>query len=290
MCISIKSNQGFTLLELLVAISLSTVVGLALFSLFNSQNRTFEIQEQAVTMHQNLRVAMEVLQRDLRATGFDPLVSENFGIVDIRNRDLNNNINVGGEGSIQITADLNSNGSVENNETVVYSIYDSPVAAPDGINDLARQPVAAGAPGRQMLGEAVERLVFAYAYADDDGSIVMNPNAPVGGAPEPLWAFDSDNDNVLDRALDTNNDGQIDVNDAAAGAVLPNLISGANLIQLDRIRAVKIWILGRTLQPDVQYRVQNLQYKVGNRIINHPNDNIRRQLLTSVVKFRNLGL
>lgn len=290
MFVAAKSNRGFTLIELLIAIGLSAVVMTAVYNLFMSQNRTFEIQEQTVSMHQNLRVAMEVLQRDLRAAGFDPLVSENFGIVDVRNRDTNNNVNAAGEGSIQITADFDSNGLVANNENVIYTIYDSPVAAPDGITDLARQPVAAGAPGRQLLGEAVENLAFAYAYADDDGTIVMNPNTPPGGSPEPLWSFDSDNDNVLDRALDTNNDGQVDINDNPAGVALPNLISGTNLIQLDRIRAVKIWMLGRAMQPDPQYQAVNLQYKVGNRVRNHPNDNIRRQLLTAVVKFRNLGL
>jgi hypothetical protein len=68
------------------------------------------------------------------------------------------------------------------------------------------------------------------------------------------------------------------------------LISGANLIPLTRVRAVKIWMLGRALQADQNYRANNLQFKVGDRIEGPFNDNIRRQLLTTVVKFRNLGL
>lgn len=283
----VNNRSGFTLVELVVALGLTAIVATAVFNLFTSQTRSFDIQEQNVALHQNLRVSMEVMQRDLRMAGFDPTITTGiFAITDVRNRDLTNALNINGEHSIQFTADLDSNGVVGAGETFAYSIYDSPVATPDGIRDLARQ---VGGGGRQMLGEAVENLGFAYAYTDDDGTLVMNPVVPPGGSPEPLWAFDSNNDNILDAAVDQNGDGVIDVNDGQNGAPLPNLISGTNLIQLDRIQAVKIWMLGRTLQVDRSYQ-SNRGYKVGNRVIPAPNDNFRRQLLTSVVKFRNLGL
>lgn len=282
---SISNNKGFTLTELVVALGLTAVVSMAVFNLFTSQTRTLDVQEQNVALHQNLRVSMEIMQRDLRMAGFDPTITTGiFMVTDVRNRDLNDNLNINGEHSIQFTTDLDSNGVIGPGETFAYSIYDS---ALDGIRDLGR---AVGGGGRQQLGEAVENLGFAYAYTDDDGTLVMNPVIPPGGSPEPLWAYDSNNDNILDAAVDTNADGQIDFNDNDIVVALPNLISGTNLIQLDRIQAVRIWMLGRTLQVDRSFQPINLSYKVGNRVVPAPNDSFRRQLLSSVVKFRNLGL
>ncbi len=278
-------NNGFTLIELLFAIGLTAIISVTAFGVMQTQDRSFNVQEQTVAMHQNLRAAMELMQRDLRATGFDPLISDSFGIVSVQNRD-GNVLDPNGQGSIRITADFDSDGTVGAGETITYAIYDSPVASPDGISDLGRNIGG----GLQMLGEGVERLAFAYAYANDDGTLVMNTNVPAGGGAEPLWAFDSNNDNLLDRALDTNNDGLVDTNDDPNGAPLDPLISGATTVPTSRIRSVKIWMLGRALQPDLEYSVTALQYKVGNQVFNHPNDNIRRQVLTSVVKFRNMGL
>jgi prepilin-type N-terminal cleavage/methylation domain-containing protein len=282
-------KNGFTIIELLIALLMAAVLSIAVFSLFQFQYRTFEVQEQVVDLHQTMRASMELMQRDLRATGYDPVETDNFGIVDIRNRDASDNFDANGEGAIVVTADLDSSGGTPaGDEGVIYRIYDSAAVSDAGVLDLGRQLNDGSAV--QPLGGGIENISFAFAYADSDGSIVMNPNAPVDGSPEPLWAFDSDNDNVLDRAVDTNSDGTIDINDAETGAVLPNLISGANLIPLTRVRAVKIWMLGRALQADQNYRANNLQFKVGDRIEGPFNDNIRRQLLTTVVKFRNLGL
>ncbi len=281
----ITTKNGFTLVELLVAMAIVGIVAVAMYSLFISNSRTYENQEQALSLHQNLRVAMEVIQRDLRTAGFDPQIEQIFGITDVQSRDLAYVLSLGDENSIQFTADLDSNGVIGAGELMSYSIYDSPVAAPDGITDLARNPTGvAPLTDAMMLGEGVESIGFAYAYADDDGTLVTNPVSD-----EPLWAYDSNNDNILDSRVDQDLNGIIDINDADVVVALPLLISGGNTATLDRIRAVKIWILGRSLRPDLQYQPGNLIFKVGNRRIQR-NDNIRRQLLTSVVKFRNLGL
>ncbi len=284
----LSKNTGFSLIELLIAMVLTGIVSVAVFSLFISQNRSFDVQEQRVALHQNLRAAMEIMQRDLRMAGFDPTGADNFLVTDVRNRDQAFVLDPNGEGAIQFTADLNANGTADVGETFDYSI-DDPDA--DLIPDLRRNDGT----GQQMLGEGVEVLRFAYAFTDSTGVLVMNPNATLLETPEPLWAFDGDSDNLLDAALDTNGSGTITTADNGGGLALTNFNDSTGnplpaTVQLDRIRAVKIWMLGRVLQPDPQYQPGNLIYKVGNRNFNHPNDNLRRKVLTSVVKFRNLGL
>lgn len=280
-----STSRGFTLIELLIAMALTGIVAMAVFNIFTSQSRTFEVQEQRVSLQQNLRAAVSVLERDLRWTGYDPGLSGNFFVTNIQCRNVNNNTNAncdtGATTSIAVinrvepaiiftAADNDFDG---NNETFDYSIFDS---LGDNVLDLGRLAPDTGA-NRQRLADGVECLGLAYAFSDGNGGIQLNPLTG-----QPYWAFDSDNDNVLDSYLDQDNNGVIDIADNPTGAALPTLV------QPDQILAVKIWMLGRTQQPDNQYQATNVQYKVGNRVIPHPNDNIRRQLITSVVKLRNM--
>jgi type IV pilus assembly protein PilW len=94
--------------------------------------------------------------------------------------------------------------------------------------------------------------------------------------------MDTDNDNILDTALDTNDDGVINADDDAAGVALPTLVN------LDRIRAVQIWLLVRNETADTGF-INNDTYVVANRRLAF-NDNFRRRTLSTIVKFRNLGL
>lgn len=286
-------SRGFTLIELLIAIALTGVVATAVFSIFTSQSRTFDVQEQMVSLQQNLRVAIEVIERDLRWTGYDPTFSDTFFVTSVQCMNINNNgtafaacdtgattdITVANrvEPSILFTAfDNNFDGA---NEAFTYSIFDSAV---DGILDLGRRAPDTGA-NRQRLAEGIESIGFAYAYYDGLGGLQLNP---LSGAP--FWAFDSDNDNVLDRHLDTDNNGVINAADNPAGALLTDAAGNPVTIQPDQIRAVQVWLLGRNLRPDPTYQAANVNYKVGNRVIPHPNDNIRRQVVSTIVKLRNL--
>jgi prepilin-type N-terminal cleavage/methylation domain-containing protein len=281
-----STNRGFTLIELLVAMGLAAIVGVAVLNLFTSQNRTFDVQEQTVSLHQNLRASMSVLERDLRWAGYDPGETGNFFVTNIQCRNVATNTNANCD--IGATTDITVINRVEpaitftaadndfdgNDETFDYSIFDS---MNDNILDLARSAPDTGVGNRRRLAEGVECLGLAYAFSDDSGGIQLNP-----ATGQPFWAFDSDNDNVLDSYLDQDNNGVIDIADDPTGAALPTLVPS------DEIVAVKIWLLGRTQQPDPQFQAANVQYKVGNRVVNHPNDNIRRQLITTVVKLRNM--
>jgi type IV pilus assembly protein PilW len=276
---SSRRQEGFSLVELLVALVISAIVGTALVSIFMTDSRRFTVQTQVVDMQQTLRAGLDMLSQDLLMAGYDPTESGNFGITDIGLRDLDNNLDTEGDSSITFTVDINDvaseneNGLVDGGETIRYVLFDSPVAAPDGRTDLGRNVGG----GRRLLAENVDAFGLAYAF-DQDADRVIDTSA--GG--NLIWAMDTDNDNVLDTALDTNDDGVINLDDDAAGDALPTLVN------IDRIRAVQIWLLVRNETADTGF-INNETYVVANRRLAF-NDNFRRRTLSTIVKFRNRGL
>ncbi len=289
-----KMNKGFTLIELLIAMAISAIVAGGIFTAYQSQQKSYTVQENVAVMQQNLRAGMDIMVREIRMAGCDPKGIGGMGILDIRPKKLDNtvDITITGNAAIQISADFDGNGVLGGNETISFSIYDYPVSNPDGNPDLARN----NGGGRQLLAENIEALGLAYAFdADGDGNIDTYNDA--SGVSQIIWAVDSDGNNTLDRNLDTNNDGKIDAADGP-GVGNNGLIGGVALatpVTVSDIRAVRIWMLARTGNRDNQYLNTNT-YVVGNKIItpntdaDPNNDHLRMRLSTTIVKCRNLGL
>ncbi len=127
--------------------------------------------------------------------------------------------------------------------------------------------------------------------ADNDGvrdagevlEVYDNPENPI----EPVvWAFDSDNDGLLDRHLDTDGNGIIDAADTPGGQSL-NAIPGLGLtVDMANIKAIRIWILSRTSTLPMGHRDRDT-YVVGHKHYT-PNDGFERRLMTMTINCRNL--
>ncbi|HID98094.1 MAG TPA: prepilin-type N-terminal cleavage/methylation domain-containing protein [Thermodesulfobacteriaceae bacterium] len=274
-----QDNSGFTLIELLIAIVISGILTGAIYKIIKVQQNSYLVQAEVAEMQQSLRAGLEAITGEIRMAGYDPAGSNNFFISDISLRDLNNSQDTSGDGSIEFHADFNGNGVIDSNETISYSLFDFPATNPsarDGIPDLARNSGG----GRQLLAENIQALGLAYSYDfDGDGRVDRSANNHV------IWAIDSDNDGILDKYLDTNDDGSIDASDAPGGAApLPDgAVPGTA-----QIMGVRVWMLARAKHPDRSFS-NTATYVVGPKHIT-PNDNIRRRLLETVVKCRNMGI
>lgn len=77
-----KTNTGFTLVELLVAMTISLVVMAAFYQVYSSQSRSYVVHEQVVEVQQNLRAAMFYMTRDIRMAGCDPNDTAGAGFID----------------------------------------------------------------------------------------------------------------------------------------------------------------------------------------------------------------
>lgn len=270
-------SRGFTLVELMITVLISGIVIIAIYTAYQAQQRSHTAQNQVSEMQQNQRAALDNLARRLRMVGYNPQDTKNvFELLDISSRGLDGIIAAGGNGSIQFTADIDEDGVLDSNETFTFSLIDFPIdpalaALRDGLTDLALN----NGGGRQLVAESIQELRFAYAFdADGNGELDLSANNNV------IWAVDSDDDNDLDTLLDTNDDGIIDINDAAGGAAL-----GATP-DITEIRSVRVWILARAKVRDEAF-YNSMTYVVADRHIT-PNDNFRRRLLEQTIYLRNL--
>jgi type IV pilus assembly protein PilW len=79
--VSVKNSfRGFTLVEMVLALAISTIVLAAVYSVFTIANKNFTTQNVAANVQQNLRSAIRLMARDIRHAGLDPSGSNNFGI------------------------------------------------------------------------------------------------------------------------------------------------------------------------------------------------------------------
>jgi type IV pilus assembly protein PilW len=79
--VSVKNRfRGFTLVEMVLALAISTIVLAAVYSVFTIANKNFTTQNVAANVQQNLRSAIRLMARDIRHAGLDPSGSNNFGI------------------------------------------------------------------------------------------------------------------------------------------------------------------------------------------------------------------
>ena len=63
-------ERGFTLVELLIAMAVASIVAMSGFALFSQSNWSYQVQENVGEAQQNARVAMDRIVRDIRTAGF----------------------------------------------------------------------------------------------------------------------------------------------------------------------------------------------------------------------------
>lgn len=253
----LKKNNGFTLIEILIALCIGSIVMVAIYSMYITQSKHSVVQDQVSDMQQNLRAAVYMMEKEIRMAGLDPLVMDTFGIT------------AAATNSITFSADFDSDGILDPGETITYSI-------PLGTIDLCRNDGG----GDIILAQNIEALGFAYAFDDndDDDALETTPGNNI------IWAIDNNGDpSQVEVNLDTTDNGVIDNNDNPAGAGF----AGSPVVLAD-IRAVKIWVLARTGRQDRDF-INTRTYVVADQRIT-PNDSFMRRLLTTMVGCRNMGM
>ena len=110
-------NKGFTIIELLIVLVISSILVAGLYKTFITQQKTYTVQDQVADMQQNVRVAMDIITRHVRMAGYDPIKTGYFGFKatasDGRSTDSTN---------IAFGIDYNENGVLETNEQIAFKL------------------------------------------------------------------------------------------------------------------------------------------------------------------------
>jgi type IV pilus assembly protein PilW len=139
----LREINGFTLVELLISMSIAMVILAAVTTTFMSQSRIYNAQEQINEMQQNSRGALDIISRELKMAGYKPSGGGFNGITYSTTQ-------------LMVQADLDSNGAISTSSTANEQI----TYAYDSANQRITRAVGAG--GAQVLAEHITAFTFSY--------------------------------------------------------------------------------------------------------------------------------
>jgi type IV pilus assembly protein PilW len=305
-----KNDNGFSLVELLIALAVSSIIAISVFTTYSLQSKTFSTQRQVARIQQDIRGALYMMESDLLNSFRDPNMSNRYTLTDIRPYNFlpgqldtvlapapfvmpaaaaaGNSIYFASYPVLEFSAlrwDTDGDGEGDMPMTIRYQIYDF---NNDGRPDLGRRFVLGGIPPAVNVGPNVDLvaegvIAVGYAFAfnlNRNGRYEITRTAPVAGG-DPLgniiWAVDTDGDNRLDTNIDITGDGQITLADDISGDGIINALDNATAtlpapVDIRDVVAVRIWLLLQSEWQSPENLLDNNQYVVADRII-PPNAN-----------------
>jgi len=143
-----KSDGGFTLIELMIAMAVGLVLLGAMYGVFTMHNKTFSTQEQIAEMQQSARAGMDMMTREIRMAGYNPAGVTFDGTTYSASQ-------------LQVKADLDGNGTIAGQENIIYKH--------DSANYQVTRNIGSG---DQPLMENVQSFPFSYWKDDNDDGVM----------------------------------------------------------------------------------------------------------------------
>jgi type IV pilus assembly protein PilW len=149
-----RNENGFTLVELIVAMALGLIITAAIYNSYASQQKSQIITEKVSALQQNIRAAMYYLQKDIRMAGYNPTKSTTFfGFTDISSPVL-----------VKFTWDGDENGVLANIENITYQR-----------NGYYLQKVLGVAPATTTTLNIAENIAgLDFRFLDEDGNVTTD--------------------------------------------------------------------------------------------------------------------
>lgn len=162
MIIDLEGKHGFSLIEVMVAMTLAAIATVLVVGAVIAQQKNHLTEEKMVDMQQGVRAAMEVIASEIRMAAYDPTGTAGAAIM------------IANAAELQFQIDRNADGDLDNGEIIRFALT----------NDADRDGIADGTPcdlgrelndgaGLQALVENIDALNF--VYFDSNGNALPAP-------------------------------------------------------------------------------------------------------------------
>ena len=150
-----SESGGFTVTELVLALAIMMMVMAAMVSLLISLNRVYTAQNVAAGVQQVTRTGINIMTRNIRMAGLNPLHINQIGILEA-------SVN-----KIRFQHDTNGNGTIEigQDEDTAYLL--------NGNHQLIRQKDGNSRSSKSLI-DHVNDLTFKYVDRDDEETSILD--------------------------------------------------------------------------------------------------------------------
>ena len=265
------NRKGITLIELLVALTISGILVAGVYRTFVSQQHTYTVQDQVVDMQQNVRLANNRMTRELRMAGFGKMGATFFAGGGMHGK-FNNVVNPGGGGTsltvvggyqsvttMSAYAPIGSKKDIQVNDASGFGTGNKRYICINGTESLEITKITGnqidfkdGTKEEHFAGEPVFLVMaITYSIGPFEGKSCLLRDDNLGGGPQPV----AENvENLQFAYFDAN---------------------GIFTADPDLIRMIQLTIIARTDKTDPELA------KAG--------DGFRRRTLTTNIQLRNLA-
>ena len=110
-----KKTDGFSIVEMLIAVAIGLIVLAGLVVVFVSQKKAYDVQAQVAEMHQGARATLDMISQDIAGAGYNPTKITSFVGIPLAQAH-----------KVKLRADLNGNGNTNDPfEEVTYEFSNS---------------------------------------------------------------------------------------------------------------------------------------------------------------------
>jgi type IV pilus assembly protein PilW len=168
-------QHGFTIIEVMIAMVISSALITAVYQTFHSQQQSYLMQSGTAAMQQNLRGGMYLMNRELRSAGYNPAKVITNYVSFVTNFPAPNNfvsdVNYATDHSmVAFTLDANGNGAIDpsSNEQIAYRFNNDPDPDKKALERF-------NAIGHKWETVATNIDAVYFAYFDQNNNLTTNP-------------------------------------------------------------------------------------------------------------------
>ena len=160
-----RRQRGFTIVEVLVALSIFLLILMGIMQVFEPSNLAYQTSQHKLNVQQNGRVAMDIMARQIRMAGYFP---ENIDTNTAN--DQSNSIEIATDAAVAVAGDLDGSGATN---AFFFCLDNGGLKRVQGARGVAASYTCANG---TVLAESVTSLAFAYYDANNNPI----PNPPAG--------------------------------------------------------------------------------------------------------------